>query len=67
MQYAEYVELGFAPVRVWGYDKEGKYVCRVEVNAAGLAVYTGSKGLKRVANATWEQLVERIKKRKKSA
>jgi hypothetical protein len=39
-----------------------KYVCRVELNGAGLAVYTGTKGLKRIANVTWEKLVERLTK-----
>jgi hypothetical protein len=65
MQYREYTELGVAPLKVWGYGKKGKYVCRVELNSAGLAVYTGTKGLKRIANVTWEQLVERIKKKPK--
>ncbi len=61
------MELGVGPsLQVWGYDKKGKYVCRVEMNGAGLAVYSGTKGLRRIANVTWEQLVERLKKPKKS-
>jgi hypothetical protein len=63
MQYPGYIDLGVGPsVRVRGYNKKGKFVCRVELNTAGLAVYTGTKGLKRIANVTWEKLVERLTK-----
>jgi hypothetical protein len=55
--------LGVGPtvdVRGYNYNKRGKFVCRVELNTAGLAVYTGTKGLKRIANVTCEKLVERL-------
>jgi hypothetical protein len=49
LQYGAVSELGVKPVRVWGYDKRGRFVCRVEINGAGLAVYTGKKGQRRLA------------------
>lgn len=66
MQYPGRIDLGVGPsVDVRGYNKKGKFVCRVELNTAGLAVYTGSRGLKKIANVNWEQLVERLTKKKK--
>ena len=63
MQYQGYIDLGMGPsVRIWGYGKKGKFVCRVELNSAGLALFSGTKGRKRIANVTWETLVERLKK-----
>ncbi len=60
LQYTAISELGVKPVRVWGYDKKGTFVCRVEINGAGMAVYTGKKGQKRVGDLSWEKLVERL-------
>ena len=61
MQYRGYIELGVGPsVVVWGYGRKGKFVCRVELNAAGIAVFTGTKGRKKIANVTWEKLVDRL-------
>jgi hypothetical protein len=66
MQYRGYIDLGMGPsVRIWGYGKKGKFVCRVELNSAGLALFSGTKGRKRIANVTWEQLVERLNGRTK--
>jgi hypothetical protein len=63
MQYNGFIGLGMGPsVRVWGYDKKNKFVCRVELNSAGLALFSGTKGQKKIANVTWETLVERLKK-----
>lgn len=63
MQYRGYIALGMGPsVCVWGYGKKGKFVCRVELNSAGLAVFSGTKGRKKIANVTWEKLVERLTK-----
>jgi hypothetical protein len=63
MQYPGRIDLGVGPsVDVRGYNKKEKFVCRVELNTAGLAVYTGTKGSKKVAKVTSEQLVERLKK-----
>ena len=50
---------------LWCYGKTKKFVCRVELNSAGIAVYTGSKGRKRVANKTWEGFVKQLQLKKK--
>lgn len=55
------------PLRVWAYDKKGRFVCRVEVNGPGLAVYGGKKGTRRVADVTWEKLVDRLAKKRKES
>ena len=60
LQYSAVSPLGVKPLRVWGYDKRGRFVCRVEVNGAGLAVYAGTKGLKRLGDMSWERLVKRL-------
>lgn len=52
MQY----ELGVKPIRFWAYDKRGKFVCRVELNSAGVAVFSGVKGKRRIADMGWETL-----------
>jgi len=62
MLYDETIELGKRGLKLWAYGKTGKYVCRVEINAAGIAVYTGKKGGKRLADVNWENLVKRLSK-----
>jgi hypothetical protein len=63
MRYQGFIELGMGPsVVIWGYGKKGKFACRVELNSAGLAVFSGTKGRKKVANVTWDKLVERLTK-----
>ena len=59
------VELTNRPMRIRGYKKNGRFACRLEITAAGVAVYSGSKGNKFVANVTWEGLVEGLGKPKK--
>jgi len=44
-------------VIVRGYDPTGKFVCRIEISNAGVEVFTGGKGQKRLKNVTWEGLV----------
>ena len=66
LQYDAVSELGIRPLRVWGYDKRGKFVCRVEINGAGLAVYGGKKGKKRIGDMSWERLVERLQASRRS-
>lgn len=61
LQYDDVINLGKRNLKVWGYGKNGKYVCRVEINAVGIAVYTGKKGQRCLANLTWEGLVQRLK------
>lgn len=60
LQYTAVSALGVKPVRVWGYDKKGKFVCRLEINGAGIAVYTGKKGQKTVGDLSWEKLIQRL-------
>lgn len=63
LKYDEIIGLGKRGLTVWGYDKTEKFVCRVEINATGLALYSGTKGKKRIANVSWEKLVERLSKK----
>ena len=63
-QFKSPVGLGTAPIVVWGYGRSGKFVCRVEVNSAGLAVYAGTKGKKKLADASWEKLTKLLTKKK---
>jgi hypothetical protein len=63
LEYAAVQSMGVKPLRVWAYNKKGKFVCRVEVNGAGIAVYGGKKGRRRVADVTWEKLLDRLDKK----
>jgi hypothetical protein len=63
LRYGAEVELGIKPAFIWGYGKKGKFVCRVEINSAGLAVYTGKKGTRRLGNMSWASLVKRLDNR----
>lgn len=65
LQYDEVVPLGKRGLTVWGYGKAGEFACRLEVNAAGVAVYGGTKGKKRIANVSWERLVGKLSKPQK--
>ena len=60
--YDEMVELGKRGLTIWAYGKNRKFVCRLEINATGMAVFAGTKGRKRIANASWERLVEKLSK-----
>ena len=60
LQYSAYVPLDVKPLKVWGYGRNKKFVCRVEINRAGLAVYAGQKGTKKLVNMSWEGLVKRL-------
>lgn len=51
------MRLGARPIKIWAYDKSEKFVCRLEINAAGVAVYTGAKGGKELCNLNWEKLL----------
>lgn len=50
-----------AGLRVWGYGPKGRFVCRLEINAAGIEIFTGEKGGHRLAKANWERLIEKLK------
>lgn len=54
------IELARTPITIWGYDKAGKFVCRLEINGAGVEVFAGGKAGKHLGNMTWEQLVARL-------
>lgn len=60
LRYDETISLGKRGLKVWGYDKRKRFVCRVEINATGLALYVGTKGRKRLANVSWEGLVKKL-------
>lgn len=52
--------LGKRGLTVWGYDKKHKFVCRVEINGAGLALFSETKGKRRITNVSWERLVDKL-------
>jgi len=56
----ETVELTLRGITVWAYTKRGKFLGRVELNRAGLAVFVGRKGNKCLGNMSWEGLFERL-------
>jgi hypothetical protein len=58
---ADMLELRKRPIYVWGYDKAENFVCRIEINAAGLAVYSGKRGGKQLCDLPWESLVKKLK------
>lgn len=60
VRYTTDIELKRTPLKIWGYDREGNFVCRIEITGAGLALYTGTTGGEAVADLTWEQLVSRL-------
>jgi len=54
------LQLGRAPIKIWGYDKSEDFVCRLEINAAGLAVFAGGRGGKKLGDFSWERLVKKL-------
>lgn len=60
LKYDETVELGKRGLTIWAYGRNKKFVCRLEINATGVAVFSGATGKKRIANASWERLVEKL-------
>lgn len=63
LKYDEVVELGVRGLKIWAYGRKKNFVCRLEINATGIAVYSGVKGKKKVANVDWERLVERLSRK----
>jgi len=63
LQYSAVSELGIKPLKVWAYDKRGRFVCRLEINRAGIAVSTGKYGTKRLLDTNWEKFVKRLQPR----
>lgn len=62
LKYDEEIAIGKRGLTIWAYGPKGKYVCRVMISAAGIAVYTGKKGGKRIANVYWEDFVKQLSK-----
>jgi len=60
LRYNATIGIGHTPVTVWGYDKKGRFVCRVKLTAAGIEVKAGRLGTRKIADVTWEQLVDRL-------
>jgi hypothetical protein len=50
------IPLNKGGLSIRAYGKKKNYVGRVEINHAGLAAFTGSKGNKCIANLSWEKL-----------
>ena len=53
-------DLNKAGIKIWGYDTMENLVCRLEINATGIEVFTGKTGRKRIADLNWEQLVKKL-------
>lgn len=49
---------------MWAYTKRNRYLGRVEINAAGLAAYTGKKGGLKLGNMRWETFFERLREQR---
>ena len=60
LRHDEIMALGKRGLTVWGYDKKHKFVCRVEINGAGLALFSETKGKRRITNVSWERLVDKL-------
>jgi hypothetical protein len=56
------IHLTKKPIKVWGYSQSDKFVCRLEINSAGLAIYSGKTGGKTLCDWNWEKLVKKLKK-----
>lgn len=48
------------PIVVWGYGRDKRFVCRLHINAAGVAAYSGSAGNKLLCDLSWERLVKKL-------
>jgi len=42
------VTINKAGLKLWGYDTDEKFVCRLEINATGLEIFSGEKGGKQI-------------------
>lgn len=60
LQYTGWIPLSHSPsVEVMGYANH-QFVCRVEITRAGLAIYAGTRGKLKLANWSWDRLVDRL-------
>jgi hypothetical protein len=60
----EEIPLNKVGLSIRAYGKKKNYVCRVEINHARLAAFTGPKGKKCIANLSWEKLFAQLSTRK---
>ena len=56
------LQLGKRPIKIWGYDKSEDFVCRLEINSAGVAIFSGGRGGKKLGDYSWERLVRKLTK-----
>jgi hypothetical protein len=54
------LRLGKRPIKIWGYDKADRFVCRLEINDAGLAIFSGVTGGKKLEDFSWERFVRKL-------
>lgn len=59
----EGIELTRRGFSVYAYTRRNKYLGRVEVSQAGIAVHTGRKGGKQLLDQSWATFFEELKKR----
>jgi len=48
---------GKRPVWITGYDESDDFVCRLEISAERIAVYSGTKGRKKHGQWTWKEFI----------
>jgi hypothetical protein len=63
IQYRGEIDLKQTPLKIWGYDSNDNFVCRLEINSAGLAIYTGPTGTQPLADLSWRKLVSSLARR----
>lgn len=56
----EEIELTKVGLTVWAYNKRGSHLGRIEINRAGVAVYTGPTGRQLLGDMKWEQFFEEV-------
>ena len=54
------IKLARAPITVRGFDTSGKFVCRLEINGAGVDVFAGEKGGKLICRLNWEGFLDAL-------
>jgi len=57
----EEIQLTGKGLTVWAYDKDQKYLGRVEIGRAGLAAFTGKHGGKRLGDMSWKTFFGRLR------
>ena len=58
--FASDLALTKRPIKLWGYDKSENFVCRLEISAAGIAIFSGRKGGRKLGRFNWEGLVKKL-------